>query len=490
MELTTWNLPVLALRGLTVFPHMTLTFDVERPISIAALERAMEADQDIFLVTQREIGVNAPEEKDLYTIGTVSHITQILRLGQSSVRVMVEGRQRAHLRRLWQTEPFLQANVEAIPEEPSSEAMRKSPPDGGPAPPDLRPVRRVCRAGHGVPEEVVATVMDSRDPGFLADYIAQNIALRYTDKQEILEEFSPFARLRKLNGFLVRENNVLGFEHEMESKVRDQLVRTQRDQILRTQIRVLQNELGETDDGDEDEIESYRQEILALELPEETEQHLLKEVNKLAKQPFGSAEGAVIRNYLDVCLEMPWNTTTKERVSVDAARRVLEKDHFGLEKVKERILETIAVRQMNPDVKGQILCLVGPPGVGKTSIAISVAKALNRKLARLSLGGVRDEADIRGHRKTYIGSMPGRIIEAISRSGSMNPLCCWTRSTSWATTTGATRPPHCWRCWTASRTAPSGTISWRSRWTCPRSCSSPPPTPQTPFPGPCWTDGR
>ena len=215
---------------------------------------------------------------------------------------------------------------------------------------------------------------------------------------------------------------MLGFEHEMESKVRDQLVRTQRDQILRTQIRVLQNELGETDDGDEDEIESYRQEILALELPEETEQHLLKEVNKLAKQPFGSAEGAVIRNYLDVCLEMPWNTTTKERVSVDAARRVLEKDHFGLEKVKERILETIAVRQMNPDVKGQILCLVGPPGVGKTSIAISVAKALNRKLARLSLGGVRDEADIRGHRKTYIGSMPGRIIEAISRSGSMNPL--------------------------------------------------------------------
>ena len=422
MELTTWNLPVLALRGLTVFPHMTLTFDVERPISIAALERAMEADQDIFLVTQREIGVNAPEEKDLYTIGTVSHITQILRLGQSSVRVMVEGRQRAHLRRLWQTEPFLQANVEAIPEEPSSEAMRKSPRTEALLRQTYALFGEYAEQASGVPEEVVATVMDSRDPGFLADYIAQNIALRYTDKQEILEEFSPFARLRKLNGFLVRENNVLGFEHEMESKVRDQLVRTQRDQILRTQIRVLQNELGETDDGDEDEIESYRQEILALELPEETEQHLLKEVNKLAKQPFGSAEGAVIRNYLDVCLEMPWNTTTKERVSVDAARRVLEKDHFGLEKVKERILETIAVRQMNPDVKGQILCLVGPPGVGKPSIAISVAKALNRKLARLSLGGVRDEADIRGHRKTYIGSMPGRIIEAISRSGSMNPL--------------------------------------------------------------------
>ena len=422
MELTTWNIPVLALRGLTVFPHMNLTFDVERRISIAALERAMEEDQDIFLVTQREIGVSAPEEKDLYTIGTVSHITQILRLGQSSVRVMVEGRRRAHLRRLWQTEPFLQANVEAVPEEPASEAMRKSPRTEALLRQTYNLFSEYTELASGVPEEVVTTVMDSRDPGFLADYIAQNIALRYTDKQEILEEFSPFARLRKLNTFLVRENNVLGFEHEMESKVRDQLVRTQRDQILRTQIRVLQNELGEGDEGEEDEIEAYRQEVLALELPEETEKHLLKEVNKLAKQPFGSAEGAVIRNYLDVCLEMPWNTTTKERVSVDAARKVLEHDHFGLEKVKERILETIAVRQMNPDAKGQILCLVGPPGVGKTSIAISVARALNRKLARLSLGGVRDEADIRGHRKTYIGSMPGRIIEAISRSGSMNPL--------------------------------------------------------------------
>ena len=207
----------------------------------------------------------------------------------------------------------------------------------------------------------------------------------------------------------------------MEGKVRDQLARSQRDQILRTQIRVLQNELGEGEDAD-DEIDAYRQKIQALELDEDTQKHLLKEVSKLSKQPFGSAEGAVIRNYLDVCLEMPWNTYTKERVSVDAARKVLERDHFGLEKVKERILETIAVRQMNPEGKGQIICLVGPPGVGKTSIAISVAKALNRKLARISLGGVRDEADIRGHRKTYIGSMPGRIIEAISRSGSMNPL--------------------------------------------------------------------
>jgi len=422
MELTSWNIPVLALRGLTVFPHMNLTFDVERRISIAALERAMEADQEIFLVTQREIGVDLPGEKDLYTIGTVSHISQILRLSGTSVRCVVEGRRRARLRRLWQTEPFLQANVEALEEEPESEAFRKSPRTEALLRQTFHLFSEYAQLTGNVPEEVLTTLMDDHQQvGELADFIAQNIALRYQDKQALLEEFSPVARIRMLNRFLARENDVLGFEHEMEGKVRDQLARSQREQILRAQIRVLQNELGE-DGSDEDELETYRQRIQELALPEETEKHLLKEVSKLAKQPFGSAEGAVIRNYLDVCLEMPWNQETKERVSVDAARKVLEKDHYGLEKVKERILETIAVRQMNPEGKGQILCLVGPPGVGKTSIAISVAKALNRKLARLSLGGVRDEADIRGHRKTYIGAMPGRIVEAISRSGSMNPL--------------------------------------------------------------------
>ena len=421
MEPITLNIPVLALRGLTVFPHMSLTFDVERRISITALERAMEADQDIFLVAQREIGVNAPGEKDLYQVGTLSHISQILRLSKNSVRCVVEGRRRARLRRLWQTEPFLQANVELMEEETPSEAFQRSPRTEALLRQTWNLISEYAGLAGNMAEEVITTVMDCRDVGYLADYIAQNIALRYDDKQEILEEMAPFVRLRKLNGFLARECNVLSFEHEMEGKIRDQLAQSQRDQILRTQIRVLQNELGEAGDAD-DEIETYRRKITGLALDEDAEKHLLKEVNKLAKQPFGSAEGAVIRNYLDVCLEMPWNVTTKERVSVDAARKVLEKDHFGLEKVKERILETIAVRQMNRSAKGQIICLVGPPGVGKTSIAISVAKALNRKLARISLGGVRDEADIRGHRKTYIGSMPGRIIEAISRSGSMNPL--------------------------------------------------------------------
>ena len=421
MEPTTLNIPVLALRGLTVFPNMNLTFDVERSISIAALERAMETDQDIFLVTQREIGVNAPTEKDLYQVGTVSHISQVVRVSSTTVRVMADGKQRARLRRLWQADPFLQGNVELIEEQPVSESFRKSPRTEALIRQTWALFSEYAELVGNIAEDTFTSVLDCQDLGYLADFIVQNIALQYSDKQEILEEMSPYIRLRKLNGFLARECNVLGYEHELEGKVREQLVRSQRDQILRTQINVLQNELGETDD-DDDEIAEYRSKIQDLHLEEETEKHLLKEVNKLAKQPFGSAESSVIRNYLDVCLEIPWNETTKERVSVEAARKVLEHDHYGLEKVKERILETIAVRQMNPEGKGQILCLVGPPGVGKTSIAISVARALNRKLARLSLGGVRDEAEIRGHRKTYIGSMPGRIIDAIRRSGSMNPL--------------------------------------------------------------------
>ncbi|MEG1592833.1 MAG: endopeptidase La, partial [Oscillibacter sp.] len=397
---------------------INMTCDVERPISIAALEHAMEADQEIFLVTQRETGVALPEEKDLYEIGTVSHISQILRLSATSMRVMVEGRHRARLRRIWQTEPYLQANVEMIPQEPDT--LPNSPRIEALLRQSYTLFDEYAELSGGVADEVRIAVLDNRDPGYLADFIAQNVGLRHTDKQDILEELSPLIRLRKMNAYLVRENNVLGFEHEMEGKIRDQLASSQREQILRTQIRVMQSELGEHDD--DDDLGSYRERIAALALAEDVEKQLLKEVSKLAKQPFGSAEGAVIRNYLDVCLEMPWNTTTKECLNVSAARKILEKEHFGMEKVKERILETIAVRQMNPEGHGQILCLVGPPGVGKTSIAISVAKALGRKLARLSLGGVRDEADIRGHRKTYIGSMPGRIIEAISRSGSMNPL--------------------------------------------------------------------
>ena len=416
MEANTLNLPVLALRGLTVFPHTNLTFDVERRISIKALEVAMESGQEIFLVTQRELNTDRPGEKDLYTMGTISRVTQILRLGKNSLRVMVEGGRRARLRRLWQTEPYLQGHVEVVEESaavshgPKTEALLRQ---------TWGLFQDYAHLAGNVAEEVTAAVLDCQKPGYLADFIAQNTALRYDDKQAILEELSPLVRLRKLNGFLARERDVLGYERQMEGKVRDELAQQQKEQILRTQIRVLQNELGEDEDN---EIEEYRQKLAELKLEDETREHLEKEINKLAKQPYVSAEASVIRNYLDVCLELPWGTYTKERLNVDAARKVLDRDHFGLEKVKERILETIAVRQMNPEGKGQIICLAGPPGVGKTSIALSVAKALNRKLSRISLGGVRDEADIRGHRKTYIGAMPGRIVEAISRSGAMNPL--------------------------------------------------------------------
>ena len=417
MEPITKNIPALALRGLTVFPRMTASFDVEREISVRALERAMETGQEIFLVTQRELGVELPEEKDLYEVGTVARVIQILRASNSMMRVVMEGGSRARLRRLWQREPFLQAQVELIGEE-------KSPRHGTRTEAMLRQTYALFGEYSELlpkqPESIFATVMDATDPGFLADFIAQNSNLRYQDKQSVLEELRPLMRLRRVNEILKREISVIAMEQDIESKVRERVGQIQKDMILREQVKVLQNELGE---GDSDaEFDEYRTRICACRLPEETEKKLLKDVDRLSRQPFGSAEASVLRNYLDTVLDMPWGVETKERVSVETARRRLDRDHYGLEKVKERILEFIAVRRLNPDARGQIICLVGPPGVGKTSIALSIAKAMNRKVARLSLGGVRDEADIRGHRKTYIGAMPGRIIEAISRSGSMNPL--------------------------------------------------------------------
>lgn len=413
---TTLNIPVIALRGLTVFPDLTLSFDVEREISIYALDSAMESDRMAFLVTQREIATMAPTEEDLYTVGTICRILQIIKTSETSVRVLVEGKQRARLHRLWQTRPFLQANVELLEEDFPGRMTART-----------EALIRQTYVLFGeykdlvsnLNDEFVSAVLDCRDPGQLADFITQNINLRHTDRQRILEELHPVKRLRIMNDILAHEVEVISLEVDLEHKVRSRVAQVQKDMILREQLKVLQHELG--DDGDE-EIAEYTDKIEKLKLPEEIHKKLMKEVDRLAKQPYGSAEASVIRNYLDVCLEMPWHKTTHDRADVEKARAILDKEHFGLEKVKERILEFIAVRQINPDAKGKILCLVGPPGVGKTSIAISVAKAMNRKLARLSLGGVRDEADIRGHRKTYIGAMPGRIIDALIRSGSMNPL--------------------------------------------------------------------
>lgn len=417
METITKNIPALALRGLTVFPRMTASFDVEREISVRALERAMETGQEIFLVTQRELGVELPEEKDLYEVGTVARVIQILRASNSMMRVVMEGGSRARLRRLWQREPFLQAQVELIGEE-------KSPRHGTRTEAMLRQTYALFGEYSELlpkqPESIFTTVMDATDPGFLADFIAQNSNLRYQDKQSVLEELRPLMRLRRVNEILKREISVIAMEQDIESKVRERVGQIQKDMILREQVKVLQNELGE---GDSDaEFDEYRTRICACRLPEETEKKLLKDVDRLSRQPFGSAEASVLRNYLDTVLDMPWGVETKERVSVETARRRLDRDHYGLEKVKERILEFIAVRRLNPDARGQIICLVGPPGVGKTSIARSIAEATGRKYVRVSLGGVRDEADIMGHRRTYVGSMPGRIMAAVKQAGTNNPL--------------------------------------------------------------------
>ena len=417
MEPVTKNIPALALRGLVVYPRLTAAFDLERLISMRALERAMESDQELFVVTQRELNVDVPQQGDLYTVGTLVHISQVLRVSDHVIRVIVEGKQRARLRRLWQREPFLQAQIELIDEpEPVRPGTR------------TEALLRQTYANFGeyveltqnLTAEILAEVFTSTEPGYLADFIAQHVNIRYQDKQTILEELRPLLRLRRINEILRRESEVISLEQEIEGKVRERVGRIHRDFVLREQIKVLQNELGDADG--EEELNEYRDHIVALKLPEESEKKLLKDVDRLSKQSYGSSEASVLRTYLDTVLELPWNRETKERVNVEAARKILERDHFGMEKVKERILEFIAVRALKEDARGQVLCLVGPPGVGKTSIALSVAKAMNRKVARLSLGGVRDEADIRGHRKTYVGAMPGRIVEAIGRSGSMNPL--------------------------------------------------------------------
>lgn len=412
------TIPVLALRGLTVFPQLTLHFDVGRAASIQALEEAMGENREIFLVTQKELTVENPTQSDLYAIGTVADVKQILRLPENGVRVMVEGRRRGRLLRLAGMEPYLTAEVEYLPTLPA--AKGNSPRMEAAIRQVYNQMERYTELSDRVAPEIYLRLLASDDPGYIADYAAQNLPLRFEDKQAVLEELRPSRRLDRLCRILGREVEILEVESELAAKIHEQVASSQRDYFLREQLRVIQRELGE---GDEDgEIADYRRRIEQAKLPDEVEQKLLKEIKHLEKQPYGSSEAAVIRTYLDTCLELPWRVKTRERVNVATVSKVLEADHYGLTKVKERILEFVAVRQLAPDLKGQIICLVGPPGVGKTSIAMSVAKAMNRKLARISLGGIRDEADIRGHRKTYVGAMPGRIIAGIRQAGSSNPI--------------------------------------------------------------------
>ena len=408
-------MPALALRGLTVFPNMLLHFDVGRESSIKALDEAMTSGQTIFLVAQRELAVENPQEGDLYAVGTISNVRQILRLPGDNVRVMVEGVSRGRLCQLVETNPYLSAEVEEIPGEAPvkrsarTEALIRQ---------TYELFETYIELAPKMTPDILLSVLSSEDPGYIADYIAQNLPMRTGDKQAILEELRPVRRLENLR----REVEILELEQEMQGKVRDQLTRSQRDYVLREQLKVLQHELGEDQQGGDQELYDYRRQIEKAKLPVEVKEKLEKELRRLEKQPFGSAEATVLRNYLDTVLELPWGKKTKERVNVAAARKTLDADHFGLEKVKTRILEFLAVKQLAPQLKGQILCLVGPPGVGKTSIASSVAKAIHRNMARISLGGVHDEAEIRGHRKTYVGAMPGRIIAAIRQAGSCNPL--------------------------------------------------------------------
>lgn len=418
-EHMTTTLPALALRGMSIFPNMLLHFDVSREISIQALDYSMTSGQPIFLVAQKDLSVEAPKAKDLCQIGTICNVRQILRLPGDNVRVMVEGVSRGRLRQLTQLTPYLAAEVEEISPE---ESVRRSAKTEALIRQTYELFERYIELAPKMTPDILLNLLSSEDPGYIADYIAQNIVMRAGDKQAILEELRPVRRLERLYQQLRREIEVLELELDLQNRVRDGLNRNQRDYYLREQLKVLQQELGEGEESAQSEIAEYRQSIEKAKLPEEVTKKLLKEVSRLEKQSFGSAEATVIRNYLDVCLELPWNKKTKERVDVAAAKKVLDSDHFGLDKVKERILEFLAVKQLAPELRGQVLCLVGPPGVGKTSIAMSVAKALNRKLARISLGGVHDEADIRGHRKTYIGSMPGRIIAGVRQAGSSNPL--------------------------------------------------------------------
>ena len=411
------KMPVLALRGLTVFPGATMHFDVGREKSIRALDKAMGGDQRIFLVTQKNISDDDPGVDGLYSVGTVAQVRQVLKVSGDGVRVLVCGEYRARLVEMKQTAPYLSARVESIPEmecstrTPKVEAM-------------LRVAAQLfdefLELSQRPMQDVMLKILATHDPGQIADLIAQAATFGYTEKMKLLSQFHPVKRLEQTVHMLSDELEVLRVENELHELTQQSIDKGQRDYYLREEMKVIRNELGE---GDEDaEIDECRAKLEKAKLPETAREKVEKELQRLTKQPYGSSEASVIRNYLDVVFDLPWNKSTKERLNVNAARKILDADHFGLQKVKERILETLAVRQLEPEQPCQILCLVGPPGIGKTSIAMSVARALNRKLARISLGGIHDEAEIRGHRKTYIGAMPGRIIAGITQAGSKNPL--------------------------------------------------------------------
>lgn len=411
--------PLLPMRGLSVFPGMLINFDVIRPKSVAALNTALEANRMVFVVAQRDIAKETPVERDLYQIGTVCRVKQLLRIpGTEGVRVLVEGLKRARMTHFADRGAFFAAELTVVED---SDARFSSARAEALIRQCLSLFDEYAHLFGALPPELLSKIADSDKPGYVADFIAQNIYMKPDKKQALLEELHPLHRVQLLSRFLTREIAVLSIEQDLNERTHEQMTKSQKDFFLREQLKLIQAELGEYDEGFED-LQEYRKRIFSLKLSDEIAEKLLKEVSRLSKQPSGSSEAAVIRNYLDVCLELPWNTRTKESVDIARARKILDDDHFGLDRVKKRIIEYLAVKQLSPELKGTVLCLVGPPGTGKTSVAMSIAKATNRKFARISLGGIHDEAEIRGHRKTYVGAMPGRIIAALEQAKSANPL--------------------------------------------------------------------
>ena len=413
-------MPTVALRGLVVFPGMGITFDVGRTRSLHAIKAAMADDQQIFLVAQKDVRDDEPDFDKLFKIGTIAKISHILRLPNSdTVRVSVDGITRATMVDMLQCDPYLITDVKI-----RREISVKSD-DKDYATALVRQTKDYfedyAEVVPQMPAEIILDVLEKNDPGELADYIGSNIMLEYKKRQQILNEINPLKRLEKVCCLLANEGDLMKLENEINQKVQENIDKSQRDYYLHEQMKIISEELN---DGlsPQAECDEFREKIIALGLDEKSEKKLLKECARLEKMSSTSPEATVIRVYLETCLELPWHKYSTDKLDLAHARKVLDRDHYGLDKVKERIIEALAVRSLSDGCYGQTLCLVGPPGVGKTSIAKSIATAMGRSFARISLGGTSDEAEIRGHRKTYIGAMPGRIINAVKQAGTQNPI--------------------------------------------------------------------
>ncbi|MDP4178708.1 MAG: endopeptidase La [Bacillota bacterium] len=410
-------LPLIPLRGVTIFPYMVLHFDIGREKSILALEEAMYNDQKIFLIGQKDAKVEDPEAKDLYSIGTICSIKQKLILPGETVRVLVEGEERGRLINFVETDPFITAEIESIEESKCVENNKCEA--------LVRSVKssfdEYMKLSGNIPMEVMISLDDLDSPDRLSDVISSYLMLKQDTKQELLESFNVEERLEKLLSIIINEVDILKLEKKIGNKVKNRIDKSQKDYYLREQLKVIEEELGEEDE-DKKEISAYKSKINKTKLPKNVKEKALNELERLRKSGSLSAEGGNIRTYLDWIIELPWNKMTEDNLDIAAAREILNEQHYGLEDVKERIIEYLAVKKMSNTIKGPILCLVGSPGVGKTSIAKSIAQALNRNFVRMSLGGVKDEAEIRGHRRTYVGSIPGRIIYSMKQAKSRNPL--------------------------------------------------------------------